>query len=174
VDALAAFPGVPGRMERLDRGQPFEVVIDYAHTPKSIDAVAAELAELARTGGGSVISLFGASGERDVGKRPLMGEAAARHSRLVIVTEDDSRGEDPQSIYDAIADGAEKAGKRRADDLLIIADRREAIAEAFRRARPGDVVLLAGKGHETWNVGPNGPEPWSDRETAESLLAGAP
>jgi UDP-N-acetylmuramoyl-L-alanyl-D-glutamate--2,6-diaminopimelate ligase len=88
----------------------------------------------------------------------------------VIVTEDDSRSEDPASIFDQIAAGAEKAGKTRGEDLLIVADRREAIAEAFRKARPGDVVLLAGKGHETWNMGPDGPEPWSDRQTAQELL----
>src|SRR6185503_15829599 len=169
ADAIALFPGVPGRMESIDRGQPFGVVIDYAHTPKSIEAVAGELAALAKPSGGSVISVFGASGERDVGKRPLMGEPAARHSQFVIVTEDDSRGEDPGSIYEAIATGAENGGKRRGEDLLVIGDRREAIAEAFRRAKPGDVVLLAGKGHETWNMGPNGPEPWSDRETAIAL-----
>ena len=90
----------------------------------------------------------------------------------MIVTEDDSRGEDPASIYEQIAAGAEAAGKRRGDDLLVIADRREAIAEAFRRAEPGDVVLLAGKGHETWNMGPNGPEPWSERDVAERAPAG--
>jgi UDP-N-acetylmuramoyl-L-alanyl-D-glutamate--2,6-diaminopimelate ligase len=171
VDGIARFPGVPGRMELVDRGQSFTVVVDYAHTPKSIDAVAGELAHLAQVGGGSLISVFGASGERDVGKRPLMGEAAAGHSRLVIVTEDDSRGEDPYSIYEQIAAGAAKAGKKRDQDLLVIRDRREAIAEAFQRAKAGDVVLLAGKGHETWNVGPNGPEPWSDRDTAEQELA---
>jgi UDP-N-acetylmuramyl-tripeptide synthetase len=168
-DALEAVRGVPGRMERVDLGQPFMVVIDFAHTPGALDAVIRELQPLASRGQG-VISVFGASGERDVGKRPLMGEAAARRSRLVIVTEDDSRGEDPASIYEQIAAGAESAGKRRGVDLLVIGDRREAIAEALRRAQPGDVVLLAGKGHETWNMGPNGPEPWSDRETAESLL----
>jgi UDP-N-acetylmuramoyl-L-alanyl-D-glutamate--2,6-diaminopimelate ligase len=156
-------------MERIDRGQPFLVVVDYAHTPGALDAVLRELEPLAEPGRG-VISVFGASGERDVGKRPLMGEAAARRSRLVIVTEDDSRNEDPAAIFDAIAGGAEQAGKRWGDDLLVIGDRREAIAEAFRNARPGDVVLLAGKGHETWNVGPHGPEPWSDRETAVELL----
>jgi UDP-N-acetylmuramoyl-L-alanyl-D-glutamate--2,6-diaminopimelate ligase len=171
IEAFEHFPGVPGRMEVIARGQPFHVVIDFAHTPKSIDAVAGELAALAAPSGGSLISVFGSSGERDVGKRPLMGEAAARHSRLVIVTEDDSRNEDPRSIFEQVAAGAEKGGKHRGDDLLVIADRREAIAEAFRRANPGDVVLLAGKGHETWNMGPAGPEPWSDRETAESLLA---
>ena len=170
ADALASFAGVPGRMEVLARGQSFNVVIDFAHTPKSIDAVAGELASLVAPTGGSVISVFGSSGERDVAKRPLMGEAAARHSRLVIVTEDDSRGEDPDSIFEQIAAGAEKAGKRGDEDLLIIPDRREAIAEAFRRAQNGDVVLLAGKGHETWNMGPNGPEPWSDRQAALALL----
>jgi len=170
IEAFASFPGVPGRMESVRRGQPFHVVIDYAHTPGSLESAARELAELAGPNGGGVISVFGASGERDVGKRPLMGEAAARHSRLVIVTEDDSRGEDPASIYDQVASGAEKAGKQMGEDLLVIGDRREAIAEAFRRAKPNDVVLLAGKGHETWNMGPNGPEPWSEREVAESLL----
>jgi UDP-N-acetylmuramoyl-L-alanyl-D-glutamate--2,6-diaminopimelate ligase len=100
-----------------------------------------------------------------------MGEAAAKRSRLVIVTEDDSRREDPAGIFEAIVEGAESAGKRRGDDLLVIGDRRAAIAEAFQRAQPGDIVLIAGKGHETWNMGPNGPEPWSDRGTAESLLA---
>jgi UDP-N-acetylmuramoyl-L-alanyl-D-glutamate--2,6-diaminopimelate ligase len=168
--ALEAVEGVPGRMERIDLGQPFMVVIDYAHTSASLDAVLRELQPLAAPGRG-VISVFGASGERDVGKRPLMGEAAARRSRLVIVTEDDSRGEDPTSIFEAIAAGAEAAGKHRGDDLLVIGDRREAITEAFARARPGDIVLLAGKGHETWNMGPNGPEPWSDRDVAASLLA---
>ena len=168
--ALEAVTGVPGRMERIDLGQSFMVVVDYAHTSASLDAVLRELEPLAAKGRG-VISVFGASGERDVGKRPLMGEAAAKRSRLVIVTEDDSRGEDPTSIFDAIARGAEAAGKRWGEDLLVIGDRREAIAEAFRRARPGDIVLLAGKGHETWNMGPNGPEPWSDRETAELLVS---
>ena len=170
VEGLVDFAGVPGRMEVVDRGQPFSVVIDFAHTPRSIDSVAGELAALAAPGGGSLITVFGSSGERDVGKRPLMGEAAARHSRLVIVTEDDSRNEDPAAIFEQIAAGAEGAGRRRGEDLLILQDRREAMAEAFRRAKPGDVVLLAGKGHETWNMGPNGPEPWSDREAAEGLL----
>jgi UDP-N-acetylmuramoyl-L-alanyl-D-glutamate--2,6-diaminopimelate ligase len=167
---LARLPGVPGRLEAVDRGQPFHVIVDYAHTPGSLEAITAELQALVEPSGGAVLSVFGASGERDVGKRPLMGEAAARHSRLVVVTEDDSRGEDPASIYEAVARGAEAAGSRRDDDLLIVGNRREAIREAFHRARPGDVVLIAGKGHETWNMGPHGAEPWSDRDTAEALL----
>lgn len=170
LDAIATFPGVPGRMESVRLGQPFHVVVDYAHTPGSLEAATQELAELVEPNGG-VISVFGASGERDVGKRPLMGEAAGRWSRLVIVTEDDSRGEDPESIYGQIAAGAEKSGRRLGEDLLVIGDRREAIAEAFRRAQPGDVVLVAGKGHETWNMGPSGPEPWSDMATARLVLA---
>jgi UDP-N-acetylmuramoyl-L-alanyl-D-glutamate--2,6-diaminopimelate ligase len=169
IAALEALPGVPGRMERIEAGQPFPVVIDFAHTPGSLEAILRELAPLTAQGGG-VITVFGSSGERDAAKRPLMGEATARGSRLVIVTEDDSRNEDPGSIFEQIAAGAEKAGMRRGEDLLVIPNRREAIAEAFRRADRGDVVLLAGKGHETWNMGPAGPEPWSDRETAEELL----
>jgi UDP-N-acetylmuramyl-tripeptide synthetase len=168
---LAAFRGVPGRLEPVDLGQPFHVVVDFAHTPGSIQAVAGELRALAEPKGGGVISVFGSSGERDIGKRPLMGEAAAHASRLVIVTEDDPRSEDPDEIAEAVARGAESAGASRGESLLVIGDRREAIAEAFRQARPGDVVLLAGKGHERSMMRAGGPEPWNDRETAEALLA---
>jgi UDP-N-acetylmuramoyl-L-alanyl-D-glutamate--2,6-diaminopimelate ligase len=168
---LARVPGIPGRLEAVDLGQPFSVVVDYAHTPGSLDAIARELQELVAPRGGRVITVIGASGERDIGKRPLMGEAAARWSHVVIVTEDDSRNEDPGSIYEAVAAGAELAGKRRDVDLLVIGDRRMAISAAFDLAKPVDVVLIAGKGHETWNVGPQGPEPWSDRGAAEELLA---
>jgi len=158
-------------MEAVVRGQPFHVVIDYAHTPGSLDAVGRELGELAAPHGGRVISVFGASGERDTGKRPLMGRAAGARSRLVIVTEDDSRNEDPAAIFEAIVTGAEAAGLQRDHEVLVIPDRRAAIAEAFARARPADVVLLAGKGHETWNIGRSGVEPWSEREVAEAALA---
>jgi UDP-N-acetylmuramoyl-L-alanyl-D-glutamate--2,6-diaminopimelate ligase len=171
VAGLEAVPGIPGRLESIDRGQPFHVIVDFAHTPGSLDAVTQELSELAAPSGGRVLSVFGASGQRDLGKRPLMGEAAGRWSELVIVTEDDSRDEDPVGIYEAVAKGAEAAGRRRGDDLLVIPDRREAIAQAYARARPGDIVLVAGKGHETSNIGPSGPEPWSDRAVAEEELA---
>ena len=167
---LGELRGVPGRMEAVVRGQPFHVVIDYAHTPLSLDAVGRELGELAAPHGGRVISVFGASGERDTGKRPLMGRAAGARSRLVIVTEDDSRNEDPATIFEAIVSGAEAVGLQRDHEVLVIPDRRAAIAEAFARARPADVVLLAGKGHETWNIGPSGVEPWSEREVAEAAL----
>jgi UDP-N-acetylmuramoyl-L-alanyl-D-glutamate--2,6-diaminopimelate ligase len=168
---LGELPGVPGRMEAVVRGQPFHVVIDYAHTAGSLDAVGRELGELAAPHGGRVISVFGASGERDTGKRPLMGRAAGARSRLIIVTEDDSRNEDPAAIFEAIVTGAEAAGLQRDHEVLVIPDRRAAIAEAFARARPADVVLLAGKGHETWNIGRAGAEPWSERDVAEAALA---
>ena len=168
---LGELRGVPGRMEAVVRGQPFHVVIDYAHTPGSLDAVGRELSELAAPHGGRVISVFGASGERDTGKRPLMGRAAGARSRLIIVTEDDSRNEDPATIFEAIVTGAEAAGLQRGHEVFVIPDRRVAIAEAFARARPADVVLLAGKGHETWNIGPSGVEPWSEREVAQAALA---
>jgi UDP-N-acetylmuramoyl-L-alanyl-D-glutamate--2,6-diaminopimelate ligase len=169
--ALATVRGVPGRLESVDLGQPFHVIVDFAHTPGSIDAVATELRALAEPRGGRLLSVFGSSGERDVGKRPLMGAAGARSSHLLIVTEDDPRSEDPDVIAEEVARGAEAAGARRGEDLLVIGDRREAIAEAFRRARPGDVVLLAGKGHEVSMMRAGGPEPWNDREVAEELLA---
>jgi UDP-N-acetylmuramoyl-L-alanyl-D-glutamate--2,6-diaminopimelate ligase len=168
---LATVRGVPGRMEPIDHGQPFHVIVDFAHTPGSIDAVSSELRALAEPHGGSVISVFGSSGERDVGKRPLMGAAAARSSRLVIVTEDDPRSEDPAVIAEEVARGAETAGGRRGESVLVVGDRREAIAEAFRRARANDVVLLAGKGHEVAMMRAGGPEPWNDRDVAEEVLA---
>jgi UDP-N-acetylmuramoyl-L-alanyl-D-glutamate--2,6-diaminopimelate ligase len=168
---LESVAGVPGRMERVVAGQPFAVVVDFAHTPGALEAALGELGAAVRAEGGRVISVFGASGERDVAKRPLMGRVAGTLSDLVVVTEDDSRNEDPAAIYDAIAQGAEEAGRRRGVDLLVIPDRREAIAVAVSRAGPGDVVLLAGKGHETWNMGPHGAEPWDERGAALTALA---
>ncbi|HEY8633286.1 MAG TPA: cyanophycin synthetase, partial [Candidatus Limnocylindrales bacterium] len=169
-DGLAAVEGVPGRMERLDAGQPFGVVIDYAHSPASLEKVLGLLAPLAAARGGEVIAVFGSAGERDTDKRPMMGRIAGRLCRLVIVTDEDPRGEDPLAILDAIARGAEAAGKRRDHDLLLIRDRPTGIAAAFERARPGDIVLLAGKGHEQSIIGPDGPVPYDERTTALEAL----
>jgi UDP-N-acetylmuramoyl-L-alanyl-D-glutamate--2,6-diaminopimelate ligase len=99
-----------------------------------------------------------------------MGRIAAERARLVIVTDEDPRGEDREAILDEIARGAEAAGRRRGQDLLLIADRREAIAAAFEAARPGDIVLLAGKGHERSIIGPDGEQPWDERAVAEDVL----
>jgi UDP-N-acetylmuramoyl-L-alanyl-D-glutamate--2,6-diaminopimelate ligase len=168
---LESVEGVPGRMERVDAGQPFGVVIDYAHSPASLQAVLEILAPSAAARGGSLIAVFGSAGERDVEKRPMMGRIAADRARLVIATDEDPRGEDRVAILDAIARGAEAGGRRRGHDLLLIADRPAAIAAAFERARPGDIVLLAGKGHERSIIGPGGPVAYDERRAAIDALA---
>ena len=133
---------MPGRLERVDAGQDFVVVVDYAHKP---DAVEAALRTLRPLTDGRVIVVIGAGGDRDPGKRPIMGEIAARLADVLVVTDDNPRTEDPAAIRAAVLAGT---GGGRAE-VLEIGDRRAAIREALRRARPGDIVLVAGKGHET-------------------------
>jgi UDP-N-acetylmuramoyl-L-alanyl-D-glutamate--2,6-diaminopimelate ligase len=166
---LAGVRGVPGRMERIDCGQPFGVIVDYAHSPASLHTVLEQLQPLAAAGGG-LIAVFGSAGERDVQKRPMMGRIAGERCRLVVVTDEDPRGEDREAILAEIAAGAEAAGKRRGEDLMCIPDRREAIAAAFERAGPGDVVLLAGKGHEQSIIMSDGPRAWDERSEAIAAL----
>jgi UDP-N-acetylmuramoyl-L-alanyl-D-glutamate--2,6-diaminopimelate ligase len=168
---LASVEGVPGRMERIDVGQPFGVIVDFAHSPASLQAVLDLLAPAAAARGGGLIAVFGSAGERDTAKRPQMGRIAGERTRLVVVTDEDPRGEDREAILDEIARGAEAAGKRRGQDLQLIADRRTAIATAFEAARPGDIVLLAGKGHERSIIGPDGEQPWDERAIALETLA---
>ncbi|HEY5488047.1 MAG TPA: UDP-N-acetylmuramoyl-L-alanyl-D-glutamate--2,6-diaminopimelate ligase [Candidatus Limnocylindrales bacterium] len=168
---LAGVRGVPGRMERVDRGQPFGVVVDYAHSPASLEKVLDRLSALAAGRGGGVIAVFGSAGERDVQKRPMMGRVAGGRCRLVILTNEDPRDEDPEAILDEIAAGAEAAGLRRGMDLECIADRQEAITVAFERARPEDWVLLAGKGHERSIITSAGVQPWDERAAAVRALA---
>ncbi len=169
-EGLASVPVVPGRMERIELGQPFGVIVDFAHSPVALQTVLDLLAPLAASRGGGLIAVFGSAGERDTAKRPAMGRIAGERARIVVVTDEDPRGEDRDRILDAIARGAEAAGKRRDNDLLVIADRRAAIEAAFERARPGDIVLLAGKGHEQAIIGPDGPTPWNERAEAEGAL----
>jgi UDP-N-acetylmuramoyl-L-alanyl-D-glutamate--2,6-diaminopimelate ligase len=157
-------------MERIDMGQPFGVVVDFAHSPASLTTVLDLLAPTAAASGGGLIAVFGSAGERDTAKRPQMGRIAGERARLVVVTDEDPRGEDRDAILDDIARGAEAAGRRRGHDLLLIPDRREAIAAAFEAARPGDIVLLAGKGHERSIIGPDGDQPWDERAVAQELL----
>ncbi len=168
---LEALDGVPGRMERLEAGQPFGVVVDFAHSPASLEKVLELLGPVAAARGGELIAVFGSAGERDTAKRPLMGRIAGERCRLVVVTDEDPRGEDRDAILEDIARGAEAAGKQRDRDLLLLADRRAAIEAAFERARPGDVVLLAGKGHEQSILYADGPIPWNERGVAEAILA---
>ena len=167
--ALARTGGVPGRMERIDAGQPFAVVVDYAHTADSLAKVLRMLRPVTR---GRLIAVFGSAGERDPTKRPAMGRVAAELADMTVVTEEDPRLEDPRAINEAIADGARAAGATH-DSLVVIDDRREAIDHAIGLAREGDVVLLAGKGHETSIF--RGPEklPWDDRVVAREALAAA-
>lgn len=167
---IASLVGVPGRMERIELGQPFGVVVDFAHSPASLQTVLDLLAPSAAARGGGLIAVFGSAGERDTAKRPRMGRIAGERARLVVVTDEDPRGEDREAILDEIARGAEAAGKRRGQDLQLIPDRRAAIAAAFEAARPGDIVLLAGKGHERSIIGPDGEQPWDERAVAEDLL----
>jgi UDP-N-acetylmuramoyl-L-alanyl-D-glutamate--2,6-diaminopimelate ligase len=167
---LAALTLVPGRMERVELGQPFGVIVDFAHSPVALRTVLDLLAPSAASRGGGLIAVFGSAGERDTAKRPQMGRIAGERARIVIVTDEDPRGEDRDRINDEIARGAEAAGKRRDHDLLVIADRRAAIEAAIERARPGDIVLLAGKGHEQAIIGPDGPAPWDERMEAEGAL----
>ena len=169
---LESVAGVPGRMERIEAGQPFGVIVDYAHSPASLENVLELLAPVAAARGGGLIAVFGSAGERDVAKRSMMGRIAGQRCRLLVVTDEDPRGEDREAIIEEIARGAEAAGKRRDHDLLLIPDRRAAIEAALERARPGDIVLLAGKGHERSIIGRDGPLPWNERQVALDALAG--
>lgn len=171
VAGLERLSRVPGRMERIDMGQPFGVVVDYAHSPNALRVVLDELGPVAEGRGGGLIAVFGSAGERDADKRPMMGRIAAERCRLVIATNEDPRNEDAMAILDAIAEGAEAAGAVRGDTVLLIEDRREAIRQAFRTARPGDVVLLAGKGHENTILMADGNAiPWDERAAAVEAL----
>jgi UDP-N-acetylmuramoyl-L-alanyl-D-glutamate--2,6-diaminopimelate ligase len=167
---LERVTGVAGRMERVEAGQPFGVVVDFAHSPASLATVLDILAPTAAARGGGLVAVFGSAGERDRQKRPLMGRIAGERCRLVVVTDEDPRGEDGQAILEEIAAGAEAAGRRRDHDLLLIADRAEAIRGAFERARPGDIVLLAGKGHERTIEYADGSIPWDERSEARIAL----
>ncbi len=136
---------VKGRMTEIHRGQPFEVIVDYAHTPSSFETIFPPIRKRCK---GKMISLFGSGGERDLTKRPLQGEIAARFCDMVILTDEDPRGEDSMELLEMIAVGARKGGKIDGKNLLMIPDRPQAIRKAFSLAEEGDIVLLLGKAHE--------------------------
>jgi UDP-N-acetylmuramoyl-L-alanyl-D-glutamate--2,6-diaminopimelate ligase len=161
--AIAEGPGVAGRFERLDEGQDFVVVVDYAHKPDAVDAALATLRPLTA---GRLIVVLGAGGDRDPGKRALMGEIAARLADVVIVTDDNPRSEDPATIRRAILGGAAHGRA----EMLEIGDRRAAIAEAVGRAGAGDTVLIAGKGHEPGQEVAGVVHPFDDRLVARAEL----
>jgi UDP-N-acetylmuramoyl-L-alanyl-D-glutamate--2,6-diaminopimelate ligase len=165
-EGLAALDAVPGRFEGVDEGQPFTVVVDYAHTPDSLDNVLRGARAL--VGQGRIVCTFGCGGDRDRGKRPLMGSVAARLADYVIVTSDNPRSEDPIAIIDAIVEGVIAERAEGPDEILP--DRREAIASAIRAAQPGDVVVIAGKGHETGQQFATETFPFDDRDEAHRAL----
>jgi UDP-N-acetylmuramoyl-L-alanyl-D-glutamate--2,6-diaminopimelate ligase len=161
---LARAARVPGRFEPIDEGQGFSVLVDYAHTPDSLENV---LRAARRLTEGRLISVFGAGGDRDRDKRPKMGRAGAELSDLTVITSDNPRSEDPEKIVSEVAAGASDA----AGDLEVVVDRREAIALALGRARAGDTVVIAGKGHEQGQEFEDGRKiPFDDREVAREEL----
>jgi len=145
VEAMARGVSVPGRFEPVDEGQDFAVLVDYAHTPDGLDSVLRAARELAR---GRVLCVFGAGGDRDRAKRPLMGQVAALLADVVVVTSDNPRSEDPQSIIGEIMAGVHGADSDGKPPVVAVADRRQAVALAVAQARSGDVLVIAGKGHE--------------------------
>jgi UDP-N-acetylmuramoyl-L-alanyl-D-glutamate--2,6-diaminopimelate ligase len=161
---LARAARVPGRFEPVDEGQGFSVLVDYAHTPDSLENV---LLAARRLTPGRVISVFGAGGDRDRDKRPKMGRAGGRLSDLAVVTSDNPRSEEPARIVAEVAAGAE-GGE---GELEVVVDRREAIALALARAEPGDTVVIAGKGHEQGQEFAEGRKvPFDDRQVAREEL----
>lgn len=168
VRGISSLAHVPGRFQRVDCQQPFTVVVDYAHT----DDALRNLTSLARefvsrdSGKGRVLTVFGCGGDRDRAKRPLMGEAAGRGSDFVVLTSDNPRSEDPRAIINDALVGLQKSGAK----YSVEADRRKAIALAISEARPGDIVLLAGKGHEKIQITREGAHPFDDVDVAREVL----
>jgi UDP-N-acetylmuramoyl-L-alanyl-D-glutamate--2,6-diaminopimelate ligase len=168
--AIGQAEGVPGRMERIEVGQPFSVVVDYAHTADALEKVLAELRPVTQ---GRLFVVFGSAGERDRVKRPAMGRVAAQHADVVIVADEDPRLEPSDEINEQVAAGAREAGARPGENLFVIADRRAAIAHAIGMARSGDVLLLAGKGHEGSIIYGSESRWWDEAEVARQELRAA-
>ena len=167
ASSLASVSVVPGRLERIENDRGLTVLVDYAHKPAALEGVLKTVRPLAKAGGGRVHVVFGCGGDRDKAKRPVMGRIAAQLADDVVVTSDNPRSENPDSIIAEVLVGI-PAGA----DAVALADRRAAIAEAVRRARPGDVVLVAGKGHETTQVAAGVAHPFDDRAVLRELLEG--
>lgn len=170
-DAIAALPHVapvPGRMQSIDCGQPFRVIVDFAHTPAALEAC---LRALRPQTPGRLIAVFGSAGDQDRSKRPLLGRAAAKLADWILVADEDPRSEDPQAIAEAVVDGAREARPNAWIDIVL--DRRTAIHAAIAEARPGDTVLLAGKGHETGIAYADRTVAWDESAVARAALAAA-
>ena len=166
-DALLRARAVRGRMERVESGQPFSVIVDYAHTPESLDKVLGLLRPLTK---GKLIVVFGSAGERDRAKRPALAAVAAKYADLFVITQEDPRLEEPAKILEEIEKGAIDAGKQKGTDYLVIDDRHDAVGEAIRRATADDTVLLAGKGHEESIIVGEERRPYDEATAAREAL----
>jgi UDP-N-acetylmuramoyl-L-alanyl-D-glutamate--2,6-diaminopimelate ligase len=166
-DGILALESVEGRMNRVDLGQNFTAIVDYAHTP---DAFLKVYESVAPNKNGRIISLFGGAGRRDETTRDERGEIAAKYSDICIITEDDSRDEDPEKIAKMFLVGCERAGKKLDKDVFIEINRQKAIAKACKMAKKGDIVLVLGKGHEHTILRKNGAEPFEDLEETKKAI----
>ena len=168
VPLLRQLAPVKGRMCRVDAGQDFEVLIDYAHTPSSFRLIMPPIRERIKARGGNVIAVFGSGGERDTVKRPEQGKVAAEYCDYVILADEDPRGEDPYALLEMIAAGC--PWKKRGSELFIIPNRPDAIRKAFSLAKKNDAVLLLGKGHENSIIGKDGAVPYDEYAEAQKAL----
>jgi UDP-N-acetylmuramoyl-L-alanyl-D-glutamate--2,6-diaminopimelate ligase len=166
--AVAGVGGVRGRMERIDRGQPFTVIVDFAHTPNALDNALQTARDLAE--GHRVLVVFGCAGLRDRAKRPMMGEVAGRLADHTIITAEDPRTESLAEISEEIAAGCRQAGQAEGQGYQKVPDRGEAIRAALAMARPGDVVIVTGKGHEESMCFGTTEYPWSDHQAVADGL----
>lgn len=164
--ALGKFTSVPGRFELVEEGQSFAVVVDYAHTPDGLENILQTAKQLTQ---GKIIVVFGCGGDRDRTKRPVMGALAARYADFTVITSDNPRSEEPLSIMREIENGFVSTGAQ-SKQYLMIADRKDAIREALSRAQRDDIVLIAGKGHETYQILKERTISFDDREIARSIL----
>lgn len=167
---IGALKTVEGRMNSLDEGQDFSVIVDFAHTPDSFEKILSSMRTLTK---GRLIVMFGSAGRRDEAKRAKQGTSAGKWADVVVVTEEDDRDIDGAGIMDQIAGGAETQGKVRDRDLFLISDRTEAINFAIKQAEMGDTVILLGKGHEKTIERADGEHPWDETATAKAAIAAA-
>jgi len=166
AQGVATLKSVPGRFERVDCGQSFTVVVDYAHTDDALRNLTSLARDFVKQNSGRVITVFGCGGDRDRTKRPLMGEAAGQGSDFVVLTSDNPRSEDPLAIMNDAVVGLQRSGARYKTEP----DRHSAIALAIGEARSGDIVLIAGKGHEKVQISRGRTIPFDDREVAANVL----
>lgn len=166
TEGIKSLESVEGRMNVVDEGQPFTVIVDYAHAPDALEKVFASVKDHK----GKIISVHGGAGRRDPSTRPIRGEILAKNSDIVIITEDDSRDEDPEKIAAGFIQGAEKQGKVLDKDLFKELDRGKAIELAIQKAKKGDLVLILGKGHEKTILRADGPHDFEDIKVARKIL----